>query len=1084
MPASAIVVPCSSANLRPLRPSSRLSPSIARVADLLVEACEGICLPLRMYAFKSLSQQILAGIFVLLAAGKARSQTQHLSDSVNTLRGTNSNRDYSRGNTFPAVALPFGFNFWTPVTEGNSARWLYRYNAPSIQGFAVSHEPSPWIGDHGSLQVMPMTGKLRVAPKARASLFRHTQEIARPHYYKVTLDSYGITTEITPTDHASAWRFTFSNPHKAYLLFDSIDSVTGSVSIDQAARTISGYVDQNGPKLYFLARVDKDIVSQGSSPHSGANGWIQLKTQSHDVVNMSMATSFISIEQARANLDAEVGTKTFDQIKNEAQSVWDAALGKLEISGATSDQRVTFYSNLYRVFLYPNSMWERVNQQFKYFSPFTLREQTGKLYVNNGFWDTYRAVWPLFGLLIPAKTSEMLDGFVNAYKDGGWVPRWSGPGYIDCMVGSHSDIVFADSYLRGVTDFDIRTAYESMLKDALSYSSDPAKGRKGNSRSIFLGYVPSDMLRESASWTLEDAINDFGIAEIAGELGDRVYHEYFLNRSLRYAYLFSPSVGFFRGRRANGAWRTPDSGFSPNAWGYEFAEGPPWNYRLAATTDPQGMANLFGGRAALSEKIDSIFRAPRRVHFGSYGQVIHEMREALATNMGQYAHSNEPVHSILYMYDYANAPPKAQFRTREVLNRLYSSGVGSGDGYPGDEDNGQMSAWYIFSAMGFYPASPGHPEYAIGSPLFERVAIHLENGKQFIVAAKNNSYTNRYIQSARLNGVPYTKTYLRHADIASGGMIEFEMGASPSNWGTAVSDLPTSITPISSTKSPVPRQDKANGGTILVSSENSAEHADRSRAFDDDSLTKWQALEANSSIQYQFPSGRSYAVGLYTVTSAGDSPERDPKDWTLKASNDCANWVTLDKRVNEDFSLRLQTKVFRAENTRPYPCYRLDIGANHGASTTQIAELELIGDAPIASALARVTPGCKPNAASDKATDGSLSTKWCSAEPGRILEVDLGGQFLVNQFVIYHAQAGGERTALNTRDFNIDISTDGVGWTRAVTVTNNHEGVTQHNIKPTSLRAMRLQIVKPNFDVDQTARISEVEIYGSPVAAP
>jgi predicted alpha-1,2-mannosidase len=891
--------------------------------------------------------EVVACISLSLLASEAHSETQHLSDSVNTLRGSNSSRDYSHGNTFPAVALPFGFNFWTPVTEGNSTRWLYRYSSQTIQGFGVSHEPSPWIGDHGSLQVMPMTGKLRVTPRARASLFSHFDEIAKPHYYKVTLDTYGITTEFAPTDHASAWRFTFSSSNKAYLLFDSIDSVSGNVAIDRAARTIQGHVDHNGPRLYFFAQVDKEILSFGSSPDSGANGWIELQVHAGDVVNMSMATSFISTDQARANLNAEVGTKTFDQVRQEAQSAWDRTLGKLEIFGATLDQKTTFYSNLYRVFLYPNSMWEKVGQQSKYFSPFTHKEQTGKLYVNSGFWDTYRAVWPLFSLLTPSKAAEMLDGFVTAYKDGGWVPRWSGPGYIDCMVGSHSDIVFADSYLRGVTDFDIRTAYESMLKDALAYSSDPAKGRKGNSRSIFLGYVPSDMMGESASWTLEDAINDFGIAEIARLLGDRVHYEYFLNRSLRYSTLFSPSVGFFRGKRTDGTWRTPDSKFFANEWGYEFAEGSPWNYSVAATADPQGMANLLGGRKALAEKIDSIFRAPRAFRFGSYGQIIHEMREAFATNMGQYAHSNEPVHSIPYIYNYAGAPYKTQFRTREVLDRLYSSGIGSGDGYPGDEDNGQMSAWYIFSALGFYPASPGHPEYAIGSPLFEKGIVNLDNGKQFIISAKNNSRANRYIQSAQLNGMPYSRNYLRHADIAAGGMIEFQMGARPSTWGTATGDLPTSITPIESSKVPQPREDKARGGVITASSENLAEHADRTQAFDDNSLTKWQALEARPTIQYQFAGGKSYTVGLYTVTSAGDTPERDPKDWALQASTDCVTWVTIDKRVNEDFSLRNLTKVYLANNTTPYLCYRLDIGANHGAATTQIAELELIGsDSP------------------------------------------------------------------------------------------------------------------------------------------
>ena len=866
------------------------------------------------------------------AATMAHAAPSRPSDTVNTLRGSDSSPGYSRGNTFPAVALPFGFNLWTPITEGNSERWLYRYRAKTIKGFAVSHEPSPWIGDHASIQVMPMTGTVRTAPGARASAFSHTREEARPYYYKVKLDDSGVTTEIAPTDHASVWRFTFSNSNKAFVLFDIIDSAAGSIAVNQAERTVQGYVDQNGPRMYFFAKIDRDIPSFGTSSGKGASGWIQLDVKARSAVTMTMATSFIGVGQAQANLIDEIGSKAFDQVRTEAQSAWDGLLGAIEVSGGTDEQRITFYSNLYRVFLYPNSMWERVNGQFEYFSPYTGKLQQGKTYVDNGFWDTYRAVWPLYSLLIPNKAGEMLGGFVTAFVDGGWVPRWSGPGYIDCMVGSHSDIVFADSFLRGVTNFDIRTAYVSMLKDAMAYSESRAKGRKGNERSIFLGYVPTDLVGYSAAWTLEDSINDFGIAEIAQMLGDRANYEYFSNRSLRYVLLYSPSVGFFRGRRADGSWRTSDANFSANEWGYEFVEGSPWQYSTAVTTDPQGLANLLGGLAQLSGKVDSMLHAPRAFRTGSYGQTIHEMREGYDADMGQYTHPNEPVHSALYMYDYAGAPYKTQARVRDVLERLYKSGVGSGDGYLGDEDNGQMSAWYLFSAMGFYPASPGHPEYAIGSPLFGSVVIHLENGKLFRVLAKHNSRTNRYIQSAKLNGVVYSKSYLTHAAIMQGGTLEFEMGSSPSRWGAG--SLPTSITPVSSNRVPVLRVDRAQGGAVTASSENLVDHASATDAFDDNSLTKWQAIEQAPSIYYRFASNRKYTVGLYTLTSAGDSPERDPKDWTLQASDDCTRWLTIDTRANEVFPWRNYTKAYLAKNTTPYSCYRLDIseqsrGARH-----------------------------------------------------------------------------------------------------------------------------------------------------------
>jgi predicted alpha-1,2-mannosidase len=978
--------------------------------------------------------------------------------------------------------MPFGFNFWTPITEGNSDRWLYNYQSGTIQGFAVSHEPSPWISDHGSIQIMPMFGELRISPEDRASTFDHAREIARAHYYRVALDTYEITTEIAPTDHASAWKFTFSKAGRGYFLFDSIDSVTGNVSIDSEARAVQGYIDHNGPRLYFFSSFDKSLSSSGIQAGPKATGWVQMDVQAGETIAMTMGTSFISVAQARANLNQEVGDKTFDQIKEAAASVWDKTLGKIEIEGATEDQRVTFYSNMYRSFLYPNSMWETVGQTTKYFSPYTMREAEGKIYVNGGFWDTYRAAWPLYSLLVPSHAAEMLEGFVTAYKDGGWTPRWSGPGYIDAMVGTHSDIVFADAYLRGVAGFDINTAYESMLKNALVYSSDGARGRKGNERSIFRGYVASDRLAESAAWTLEDAINDYGIAQVAQALGDKTHFEYFLNRSRRYANLFSPSVGFFRGKNEAGDWRTSDADFHANEWGYEFTEGAAWHYSASATCDPQGMANLYGGRPEFSNKLDSVFAASRAYNIGSYGQVIHEMREAFEANLGQYAHSNEPIHSLIYMYDYANAPGKAQRHVREVLERLYDSGVGTGRGYLGDEDNGQMSAWYLFSALGFYPASPGHPEYALGSPLFKKAVIHLENGNQFVVSAPSNSSGNVFIQSAKLNGADYSKPYLSHSDIMAGGLLELTMGASQSFWGTRDQDLPNSITPVSSARIPTMRVDRAVGGIITASSDNIAGNAAKDAAFDDDSQTQWQALETAPSIQYAFASDRKYTVGLYTLTSAADAPERDPRDWQLQASNNCATdsalWVTIDRRSGEDFVWRRYTRVFSADNRTPYACYRLSIEANHGGDATQLAEIELIGDAPIESAQAQAEAGCDTDTSSIRATDGSLFTKWCSEATLPQLIIDLGNHFLVDQLTVYHAGAGGEPALLNTQAFNIELSSDATNWARVIDVADNQDDTTQHTVVPTEARYVKLIVTKPNAGTDSKARIYEIDVYG------
>lgn len=885
------------------------------------------------------SSTIACLMLASLVVSSANARAKPLVEYVNTLRGSDSSPEFSRGNTFPAVALPFGFNFWTPVTEADSDQWLYTYGAKHIVGFAVSHQPSPWIADHGSLQVMPMFGALRILASERKTRFAHTAETARAHYYSVDLPQEGMQVAFAPTNHGSKWRFSYSKTGAAFVVFSSINHVPGQISIDLQSRSVQGFVDHRGPRLYFYARLDRALSDSGIVQGPNASGWVKLEVRAGDNVEMAMATSFIGIEQARSNLEREVGSSGFERVRVAAAAEWERYLSKLEVQGATDEQKVTFYSNFYRTLLYPNSMWEMAKQEPTYFSPYTNQLRKGRIYVNNGFWDTYRAEWPLLSLLIPSKAGEMLDGFVNAYKDGGWVPRWSGPGYVDCMVGSGSDIVFADSYLRGVMGFDIETAFASMLKNALTYSADGRLGRKGNQQAIFKGYIPAERMNESTAWTLEDTVNDFAIAQVARLLGDQVHYEYFSNRARRYVLSYSPSVGFFRGRRQDGTWRTADAEFDARAWGNEFTEGNAWHYIAAVTTDPEGMAQLAGGRARFAQRLDDVFAAPAEFSVGSYGQVIHEMREAQAAGMGQYAHSNEPLHSLIYMYNYVGQPAASARRVRQVLTRLYDSGLDTGRGYLGDEDNGQMSAWYLFSALGFYPASPGHAEYAIGSPLFKKAILHLENGSTFTVSAPGNSAKNIFVQSARLNGVPHAKSYITQQDIAAGGLLELTMGPSPSTWGTGQGDVPSSIT-LAGSGAPRFRSDLAvGGGPTSIPQGNSA-----AAAFDDDSSTAWRATGDKGVLQYRLPNSAQHTVSLYTVTSSNDRPEADPRTWQLLASNDCVHWQSLDQQTNQHFEQRQQTRVFSVPKRAPFSCYRFAFQARRGAKQIQVAEIELIGD--------------------------------------------------------------------------------------------------------------------------------------------
>jgi predicted alpha-1,2-mannosidase len=865
---------------------------------------------------------------------------EDLVQHVNTLRGSNSRPEYSRGNTFPAVTVPFGFNFWTPITEGNSSSWLYRYDRTTIQGFGVSHQPSPWVGDHGSIQIMPQLDSVRVAPAARAATFEHGRESASPDYYSVELGSPSIRTEITPTDHASRFRFTFPDREHAYLLFDSIDSVTGAITVASERRMVEGHVDHNGPRLYFAAKSEQAFERVEDLEQAGVSAAVRFAAEGGLVVDLSMATSFISVEQARANLMSEVGARSFEDVRSEASRAWNGTLRLIEVKGASAPQKVTLYSSLYRAFMYPNSMWERVGGNAAYFSPYDGEVHAGKIWVNNGFWDTYRAAWPLYTLLLPEQTAEMLDGFVRAYHEGGWTPRWSGPGYLDVMVGSHADSIFADAYLKGVQSFDVQSAYASMLKNALVASDHGALGRKGNEVSIFKGYVPTSTY-ESAAWSLENYVNDFGIARLAAALGDSLHAEYFRGRALRYSELFSHEVGFFRGRKPDGSWRTSAADFNPREWGYEFTEGNAWHYCVAANHDPEGMAALYGSRAALSTKIDEVLSADRQFLRGSYPSVIHEMVEAYDTNMGQYAHANQPTHHMLYMYNYAGTPWKTQQHVREVLDEargIYGPGLGDGGGYLGDEDNGQMSAWFVFSALGLYPASPAHPEYAIGSPLFTRATLNLSEGKRFVVSAPNNSDANRYVQSARLNGQPLNRSFVTHDELSAGGELTLEMGPSASKWGSGRDDVPSSFALGSRPRERL--RDRTAGGFITASDE----HADHGAAlaFDDDSRTIWRATSAAPWISTRLPGAESYAVGHYTVTSGRGPATTDPVSWALQASLDGADWLTVDARSGQSFEWRQQTRVFAVARPSRASHYRLVIEANGGGAETEVAELELL----------------------------------------------------------------------------------------------------------------------------------------------
>ncbi|MET7479629.1 GH92 family glycosyl hydrolase [Streptomyces sp. NPDC005648] len=853
----------------------------------------------------------------------------HLSDYALTTRGTNSSGGFSRGNNFPATAMPHGFNFWTPVTNANSLSWLYDYarannddNVPTIQAFSASHEPSPWMGDRQTFQVMPSaaSGTPDTGREARELAFRHENETARPYYYGVRFEN-GLKAEMAPTDHAAELRFTYPGDD-ASVIFDNVTEQAG-LTLDRENGIVTGYSDvksglSTGATRLFVYGVFDKPVTDGSS--SGVKGYLRFDAGDDHTVTLRLATSLISIDQAKDNLRQEIPDGTsFETVKHRAQRTWDRLLGKVEVEGATPDQLTTLYSSMYRLYLYPDSGYEKVGSTYQYASPFSpmpapdtpthtgAKIVDGKVYVNNGFWDTYRTTWPAYSLLTPTQAGEMVDGFVQQYKDGGWTSRWSSPGYADLMTGTSSDVAFADAYVKGVK-FDAKAAYDAAVKNATVAPPMSGVGRKGMATSPFLGYTATST-NQGFSWAMDGYINDYGIARMGRALyrntGEERYKEeseYFLNRAQDYVQLFDKQADFFQGRDDRGDWRLDASTYDPRVWGYDYTESNGWGYAFTVPQDTRGLANEYGGQAGLAKKLDRFFATPETADprfIGSYPGVIHEMIEARDTRMGMLGQSNQPAHHIPYLYDAAGQPWKTQAAVREILSRLYT-GSEIGQGYHGDEDNGEQSGWYLFSALGFYPLVMGSGEYTVGSPLFRKATVHLENGQDLVVKAPKNSAANVYVQGLKVNGRTWTSTSLPHSLLSKGGVLEFDMGPKPSSWGTGENDAPVSIT--QDDKVPTPRADVLKGDGAL---------------FDNTSATDATV----TSVDLPVPGP---VKGLqYTLTSSTDHTKA-PTGWTLQGSDDDGTtWKTLDRRSGESFPWDRQTRAFTVGSPGTYGKYRL-----------------------------------------------------------------------------------------------------------------------------------------------------------------
>lgn len=747
---------------------------------------------------------LLAFLLPLALWGKAKDFTQY----VNPLMGTQSTFELSTGNTYPAIAVPWGMNFWTPQTGKMGDGWQYTYTATKIRGFKQTHQPSPWINDYGQFSIMPVVGKPEFDEDKRASWFSHKGEIAKPHYYKVYLAEHDVVTEMVPTERAAMFRFTFPESDASYVVIDAFNN--GSfIQIIPSENKIIGYSTRNSGgvpenfKNYFVIVFDKPFTYKSSfngkelsegvlsqtADHVGAV--IGFKTAKGEKVHARIASSFISPEQAELNLK-ELGNDNLETLAQKGQQAWNEMLGRIEVEGGSLDQYRMFYSCLYRSLLFPRKFYEiDAAGKVMHYSPTTGEVLPGYYYTDTGVWDTFRCLFPLLNLMYPSVNKEIQEGYLNAYRESGFYPEWASPGHRGCMVGNNTASVLADAYLKGIRVEDTETLWKGLMAAVNGvHPTVNSSGREGYNYYNELGYVPYDVkIIENAARTLEYAYDDWCLYQLAKELKrPKKEINLFAKRAMNYKNLFDPETKLMRGKNKDGQFMKP---FSPLKWGDAFTEGNSWHYTWSVFHDPQGLIDLMGGKETFVEMLDSVFNVPPVFDDSYYGQVIHEIREMTVMNMGNYAHGNQPIQHMIYLYNYAGQPWKAQYWLRQVMNRMYTP---TPDAYCGDEDNGQTSAWYVFTSLGFYPVCPGTNQYILGAPLFKKAKLHFENGNVMEIDAPNNSDENFYLNKYVINAQESTRNYIEYETLLKGGRIECDMTAQPNkNRGVNEADFPYSF---------------------------------------------------------------------------------------------------------------------------------------------------------------------------------------------------------------------------------------------------------------------------------------------------
>lgn len=730
------------------------------------------------------------------------------STTISALRHSEADNE-PRGQTFPAVGFPFGMTQWTPQTQPTEIKCFSPFynQADSISGFRGSH----WMSgsctqDYGSITIMPLTDSLLIDPTSRGMQYDREGQISSPHYYSVQFPNNGIKAELAGHQRSGIMRFVFSGSDVAHILVEpNSDEGVGFVRIDENNQEITGYNpahriyqgwgNEAGFSGYFVVQFDKKFSNAGvwengllrnsireiKGDSSSIGSYARFEINKGDTISVRIGTSFTSIEEARLNLEAEIPDWDFNAVRKASRNAWNEALTSIEVTSnnnGQSDLLTQFYTAHYHAMMLPR-LFSDVSGHYPGFAGTSTQITASGIgyYADFSVWDTYRAVHPLLTITNPTVAQHMVQSLVMKAEQGGWLPIFpSWNNYTAAMIGDHVSSIIADAYSKGLRDYDAESGYAYMRKNATEVPPYDeyvdGKGRRALLPYLEYGFMPLEEpiteafhKEEQVSRTLEYAYDDFTVAMMAYFLGETEDAKSFLKRSLFYKNIIDPETGISRGRYRDGSWFTP---FDPAERTYEFiTEGSPWHYTWYVPHDVAGLIELMGGREEFVNRLDVLF------------------------DEGEYWHGNEPSHQIAYMYAYAGAPWKTQKRVRDIIREEYSSGPG---GLSGNDDAGQMSAWYVFSALGFYPVAPGLPYYVIGTPLFEETTIRVDQDNRFVIRATKVSEENLYIQSATLNGQPFNRPWIKHSEITSGGVLEFTMGSEPNiNWGATPEAAPPSL---------------------------------------------------------------------------------------------------------------------------------------------------------------------------------------------------------------------------------------------------------------------------------------------------